>query len=83
MAERSSGSWIAFAVMAIVVVWLSGLFATFALPIAMQRAFLLDAAFDDALAAAHGPDPQARLAQLWERASWIRASVSTSSPFCF
>jgi len=64
MAERNSGSWIAFAGMAVGVVGLAGLFATFALPIPMQRAFLLEVAFDDARAAADAPDPQARLEAL-------------------
>lgn len=67
MAERSGGSWIAFAVMAVVVVGLAGSFATFALPIPMQRAVLLDAALDEARAAAQAPDPQERLEALRPR----------------
>ncbi len=67
MAAQSSGSWIGFAAMAFVIVGLSGVFATYALPIPMERAFALDAALDEALVAAHGPDPAVALAALRPR----------------
>jgi hypothetical protein len=49
------------------VVGLTGLFASYAVPLPYQRAMARDAALDDALAAAHGADPQAALAALRDR----------------
>lgn len=62
-----SGSWMAFAAMAFVVAGMAGVFATYALPIPMERAFAVDAALDDALAAAHRPDPGPAIAALAPR----------------
>lgn len=69
MARAGGVNWngIAFAVMAFVVAGLTGVFATYALPIAMERAFAVDAALDDALAAAKAPDPGAAIARLAPR----------------
>ena len=75
MAQRMSGSWIAFAAMAFIVAGMAGIFTTYALPIPMERGFALDAALDDALAAARGPDPAAALAALRPRLGESAAAV--------
>ena len=65
MAGQSNiGSWMGFAAMAFIVVGLSGVFTTYALPIPMERAFARDAVLDEALIAARSPDPAAALAAL-------------------
>lgn len=58
------GAWIAFLVMAFAAVGLMGLFATYAGPLPLERALAREATLDAALAAAHGPNPQAALAAL-------------------
>jgi hypothetical protein len=63
----AGGTWTAFLVMAFVVVGLVGLFASYAVPLPLQRALARDAALDEALAAAHGPDPETALAALRPR----------------
>jgi hypothetical protein len=63
-APRVNLTWAAFLVMTFVIVGLAGLFASFAVPLPLQRALARDAALDQALAAAHGPDPAATLAAL-------------------
>ncbi len=60
-------TWIAFLVMAFVVVGLTGLFASYAVPLPYQRAISRDTALDDALAAGHAADPAAALAALRDR----------------
>ncbi len=67
MAAQSSGGWIGFAAMAFIIAGLSGVFATYALPIPMERAFALDATLDDALVAARAADPTAALEALRPR----------------
>lgn len=67
MGQGMSGSWIAFAAMAFIVAGMAGVFATYALPIPMERAFAVDAALDAALAASHGADPDAAIAALGPR----------------
>jgi hypothetical protein len=57
-------TWAAFLVMGFLVVGLAGLFASYAVPLPLQRALARDAALDAALAAAHGADPAAALAAL-------------------
>jgi hypothetical protein len=57
-------TWSAFLAMAFVVVGLCGLFASYAVPLPLQRALARDAALDEAQAAAHGPDPAAALEAL-------------------
>ena len=61
---RVNGTWVAFLAMAFVVVGLAGLFASYAVPLPLQRALARDAALDAALAAAHGPDPAKALEAL-------------------
>ena len=51
MGQGTSGGWIAFAAMAFIVAGLAGVFATYALPIPMERGFAVDAALDEALIA--------------------------------
>jgi hypothetical protein len=75
MGDRSGGSWIAFAVMGVVIVGLAGVFATFALPVTMERALRQEAALDAALAA---PDAAA-LAALRDRLGDSAASVIDGS----
>jgi hypothetical protein len=67
MSQGTSGGWIAFAAMAFIVAGLAGVFATYALPIPMERAFAVDAALDEALIAARGPDPDRAIAALASR----------------
>ena len=63
----SSATWTAFLVMAFLVVGLVGLFASYAAPLPLQRAMARDAALDEALAAAHGANPQAAIEALRPR----------------
>jgi hypothetical protein len=56
-----------FAGLAVLVVGLTGVFATYAAPLPLQRALAREAALDAALATAHAPDPQAALAALAPR----------------
>lgn len=67
MAGQGSGAWMAFMAMAFAVVGMTGLFATYALPIPMERMALRDTVFDDALTAATAPDPAEALRPLTER----------------
>lgn len=57
-------TWAAFLAMAFVVVGLAGLFASYAVPLPLERALARDATLDAALAASRGPDPAAALAAL-------------------
>jgi hypothetical protein len=59
-----ASSWSAFLAMVFVVVGLAGLFASYAVPLPLQRALARDATLDAALAAARGPDPAAALEAL-------------------
>jgi hypothetical protein len=63
-ARSPSPTWAAFLVMAFVVVGLAGLFASYAVPLPLQRALARDTALDQATLAAHGPDPAAALEAL-------------------
>lgn len=47
--QRNSGTWMAFLAMTFMVVGLTGLFASFAAPLPLQRAMARDAALDEAL----------------------------------
>ncbi len=67
MAQRMSGSLIAFTAMAFLICGLAGVFATYALPIPMERGFAVDAALDEALDAAHSADPATAIAALAPR----------------
>jgi hypothetical protein len=58
------GTWAAFLVAAFAVVGLTGIFATYAAPLPLERAIAREAVLDQALATAHAPDPKAALAAL-------------------
>jgi hypothetical protein len=60
-------TWMAFLVMAFVVVGLTGLFASYAVPLPLERALAREATLDEALAAARGADPQTAVAALRDR----------------
>ena len=59
--QRNSGTWMAFLAMAFVVVGLTGLFASFAAPLPLQRALARDATLDEALATGGNPTALAAL----------------------
>lgn len=65
--DGSSGSWSAFLAMAFVIVGLAGIFGTYATPAPLYRAVEREGALDAALAAAHGPNPQAAIEALRPR----------------
>jgi hypothetical protein len=67
MANGGRGTWVMFAVLAVGVVGLTGVFATYAAPLPLQRAMARAAALDAALATAAAPDPAAALAALAPR----------------
>ncbi len=77
--DRTSGSWIAFILMAFVISGLAGVFATYALPIPMERALAREAALDDALVAARSADPAAALAALEPRLDDSAAMISAGA----
>ena len=61
---RPTGTLAAFVAIAFLVVGLTGLFATFAAPLPLQREIAREAVLDEARAAARGADPSAALARL-------------------
>ncbi len=65
--QRPDSTWFAFLVMTVAVVGLTGIFATYAGPIPLQRALQRDAALNEARAALSGPEPQAALDRLRPR----------------
>ncbi len=65
--DQGPGAWIGFLAAAFVVVGLTGLFATFAAPLPLERALGREQALDAAMVAAHGPDPLAALQALRDR----------------
>ena len=67
MASGGRGNWMVFAAIAVGVVGLTGVFATYAAPLPLQRALARETALDAALAAASSPDPKAALAALAQR----------------
>jgi hypothetical protein len=62
--SRVNPTWVAFLAMAFIVVGLAGLFASYAVPLPLERALAREQALDAALAAAHGADPAAALEAL-------------------
>jgi hypothetical protein len=56
--DRNRSTWMAFLAVAFAVVGLTGIFGTYAAPLPLQRALAREAALDDALTAAHMPQPQ-------------------------
>jgi hypothetical protein len=68
-------TWQAFLVMTFVVVGLTGLFATYAAPLPLQRALLREAALDEAQAAAHGTNAAAAIEALRPRLAESAAAL--------
>jgi hypothetical protein len=66
MARGANGTWMAFLAITIGIVGLTGIFATYAAPLPLERALSHDAALDEVLAGAGKEDPAA-LAALRER----------------
>ena len=54
--RKPDPTWSAFLAMTFVVVGLAGLFASYAVPLPLERALARDATLDAAQSAAHGPD---------------------------
>jgi len=75
MARGVDGTWIGFLAMTFMVVGLTGLFATFSAPLPLERALARDAALDDALAAAQGPDAAAAIEALRPRLAESAAAL--------
>ena len=73
-------TWFGFLAMAIATVGLIGLFATYAAPLPLDRAMAREAALDDALQAAHAPDPQAALEALKPRLDDSAAAILPYGP---
>ena len=73
---RPTGTLAAFLAMAIVVVGLTGLFATYAAPVALERAQAREAALDEAAVAARAPDPAAALARMQARLGESAAALA-------
>ncbi len=67
MAAGGRGNWMIFAAMAVGIVGLTGVFATYATPLPLQREIAREAALDAALDTARSPDPQAAMAALSDR----------------
>ncbi|MDE2199286.1 MAG: hypothetical protein KGJ41_09695 [Rhodospirillales bacterium] len=65
--QRGNGTWMAFLAITFAVVGLLGVFATYAVPLPLERALAREATLDDALAALHGPNPAAALEALRPR----------------
>ena len=64
---RTSYSLLAFLAMAFIIVGLTGIFATYAIPVPLERALAREVAFDDAAVAAGGRDPEAALTAMAPR----------------
>ncbi len=64
---RPAPAWAGFLVAAFALVGLMGLFATYAAPLPLARALAREAALDDALVAAGGPQPQEAFDRLRDR----------------
>lgn len=73
--QRNSGTWTAFLAMTFIVVGLTGLFATYATPIPLERALARDAALDEALASNGQPNQAATLEALRDRLDDSAATV--------
>jgi len=73
--KRNSGTWTAFLAMTFAVVGLTGLFATYATPIPLERALARDAALDEALASNGQPNQAATLEALRDRLDDSAAAV--------
>jgi len=73
--KRNSGTWTAFLAMTFVIVGMTGLFATYATPIPLERALARDAALDEALASDGQPNQAAILEALRDRLDSSAAAV--------
>lgn len=73
--QRNNGTWMAFLAMTFVVVGLTGLFATFAAPLPLERAMMRDTVLDEALATAGRPDQTSVLRAMRERLDTSAATV--------
>ncbi len=73
--KHNSGTWTAFLAMTFAVVGLTGLFASYAAPIPLDRALARDATLDEALATDGQPNQAATLAALRERLDDSAATV--------
>jgi hypothetical protein len=62
--QRDNATWAGFLVMAFVIVGLTGVFATYAGPLPLERALARDAVLDQAQATLSAPDPHAALERL-------------------
>ena len=65
--QKPDSTWFVFLVLTFAVVGMTGMFATFAAPIALQRAVLRDEALDAARAALSSSDPTAAIEALRPR----------------
>ena len=65
--QKPDSTWFVFLILTFAVVGMTGMFATFAAPIALQRAVLRDEALDAARAALAAPNPAAALEALRPR----------------
>lgn len=72
-------TWTAFLLMCFAIVGLTGMFATYATSIPLERALIRTGTLDKVLAAARGPDADARLAAL-RPALGERADAVLSGP---
>jgi hypothetical protein len=73
---RPTGTLAAFLAMAFFIVGLTGLFASYAAPLPLERAQAREAALDEAAAAARGADPAAALATLQARLGESAAALA-------
>jgi hypothetical protein len=73
---KPTGTLAAFLAMAFLIVGLTGLFTSYAAPLALQRAMAREAALDEAAAAAREPDQAAALAALVPRLGESAAAVA-------
>ncbi len=75
MAGRVDSGWVGFLAAAFLVVGLTGIFASYAVPLPLQRALSREAALDDALVAGHSANPAQALAALQPRLDDSAAAI--------
>jgi hypothetical protein len=73
---RPTGTLAAFLALAFFIVGLTGLFASFAAPLPLERALAREAALDEAVAAARSADPAAALTGLQARLGESAAALT-------
>lgn len=79
MSMTDRAAWIAFLLMCFAIVGMTGLFATFATTVPLERALIRTGVLNDVLAAARAPDAAARLDAL-RPALGARADAVLSGP---